>query len=420
MNFNLNRGQWAVLIVFFLTLMLVTGPLGASLAVLFTPWMRSFHWNHAQVGQIASAVSLTGGLMSPLVGWLVDRIGAHRVMGFGFILIGICYILASHAHSHEMMVALYAVIGLGSALTGFLPLMVVFINWFDNRRGMASSVASVGMSVGLTMTPPLMTWAVGGYGWRIAIRGLAVAPIVILLPLTLLMVRTRPANAAVRNRAQELALLPGLDVGPALRTLTFWLLMACQLFAGLGTGLVLPHQIAYLIGVGYTPEHAAWIYSTQTAVNGFGILITGWLSDRFSPQMALGVAQISLAISVGALLGAANGHWAPMMIPIFALLWGSGAGCFNNLLPILLAETIGVRRLGTLIGFKFLAQACAMGVGPWLSGRLFDLTGSYTVSFLIGSVSMVLTALAVSLVREVPGHDVIPTVAAAPLSASAS
>lgn len=390
----------AIIATFFSSLMLVSGPVNVALGVLFTPWLREFHWSHAQVAQVAAAMALTTGMCSPLVGWLIDRVGAQWAVGTGFATIGICLLVASGLRTHPAMVALFAVIGLGGALTGFLPIMVVIVNWFEGRGGFFGGVVSFGFGLGMTLTPPLLTAAIARLGWRLTLRWMTLPAFFLILPLVLSVVRTRPRRATGATRpARGADHLSGLEPAAALRSAAFWLIVLTQFLGTLGFSAVFVHTITYLIGVGYTPQHAALIFSSQTLVSCPGVVIMGWLGDRYRPQPVLAICALLMGGAMLALLGAANPRLAPLMIPLFALCWGAGAGTNNTVLTVLLAQTMGLRRLGTMIGIKYFVAAVAMSFGPLLSGRLYDLSGSYNRPFELAALMMVGSAIAVSLVR---------------------
>lgn len=390
----------AIIATFFSSLMLVSGPVNVALGVLFTPWLREFHWSHAQVAQIAAAMALTTGMCSPLVGWLIDRVGAQWAVGAGFATIGICLLVASGLRTHSAMVAWFAVIGLGGALTGFLPIMVVIVNWFEGRGGFFGGVVSFGFGLGMTLTPPLLTLAIAHLGWRLTLRWMTLPAFFLILPLVLSVVRTRPRRATGAARpARGADHLSGLEPAAALRSPAFWLIVLTQFLGTLGFSAVFVHTITYLIGVGYTPQHAALIFSSQTLVSCPGVVIMGWLGDRYRPQPVLAICALLMGSAMLALLGAANPRLAPLMIPLFALCWGAGAGTNNTVLTVLLAQAMGLRRLGTMIGIKYFVAAVAMSLGPVLSGRLYDLSGSYSRPFELAALVMVGSAISVSLVR---------------------
>ena len=385
-----------VVIACFTTMALVSSPAMVAVGVLFTPWIREFHWSHGQVGQAALALSLVGGLLAPVMGWLVDNIGAHRLMACGCVLVAAGYLAVTQVSAHWQLIALYSVIGLGVSLTSFLPIMVVVVNWFRDRRGLFAGIVTFGVSLGFTVTPPLFTLAIARWGWRASLAALSLPAVIISLPLILLYVRTRPPTTAER---QEGAALPGLEVGPALRTAAFRRIIAAQFAYGLGFSAVFFHTIAYAIGAGFTPERAALILSAQTLVSAPAVVLMGLIADRISAQRTLIFAMISVAAGTLALLATSNAHLGAPMIALFAPLFGGGASCVPMLIAILMAESLGLRRLGTLTGVQNMASALAMAFGPWICGVLFDLTGGYALPFELAAVCMVLGAATVATIR---------------------
>jgi len=385
-----------VVIACFTTMALVSSPAMVAVGVLFTPWIKEFHWNHGQVAQAALALSLVGGLLAPVMGWLVDNVGAHRLMAFGCALVAGGYLAVTRVSSHWQLVALYGLIGLGVSLTSFLPIMVVVVNWFRERRGFFAGIVTFGVSLGFTVTPPLFTLAIARWGWRASLAALSLPAIVISLPLILIYVRTRPPSAQERNDAVA---LPGLEVAPALRTAAFRRIIAAQFVYGLGFSAVFFHTIAYAIGVGYSAEHGALILSAQTLVSAPAVVVMGLIADRISARKTLMVAMISVAGGTLALLGASNAALSVAMIALFAPLFGGGASCVPMLIAILMAESLGLRRLGTLTGVQNMASALAMAFGPWICGVLFDLTGSYALPFELAAACMVLGAVTVATIR---------------------
>jgi MFS family permease len=416
----LRRQGWWVIFALFIDLVFVGGPNLTLLGVLFPPWLHEFHWTHGQVARMASATALTTGLLGPLAGWLVDRVSARWLMAAGLTLAGICDLAISHLHALNSMMLLFGVAGIGGALAGLIPMMVVAISWFKERRGIATGVVIAGLSTGMTISPPLITWLISLWGWRIVMRLLALPIFLIVIPMVLLLVRTRPlgASEAVASDGRRLPMtLAGLELGPALLTATFWLLLLGQVLYTIGFGGVYVHQITFMVGVGYTPEKAAWIFSSQTAASGLGALVLGALADRMGPKRMLVMAMVAHAIGVASLLATASPHLTALWIVSFAIFWGMSSGT-GNLMPMLITETLGMRRLGTLMGVIGFCAALAGSFAPWISGRLFDRTGSYLLPFELAMLLMVLGAVFITTVYPAKGRDALPGAATPAMSSS--
>jgi len=390
---------------------LVAGPGLDVTAVFMMPLIRSFHWTHAEVARIAFATAITGGLVAPVVGWLIDRVGARWVMAAGLAITGAGYWLASYSGAIGSMVASFAVCGVGAMLSGLLPVMVVAVNWFGRRRGFAGGVVFIALGLGMAVPPPILTWLIAHYGWRIAIRWVSVPPLLIVLPMVLAVMRTRPQVGGAKTTAQEVAALPGLDFWPALCTAAFWLVLAAEVLWNTSFLSVIVHSITYMIGLGMTPEHAALIYSSQTLMSAVGAVPLGMMADRFGVRPVLASALASVVIGVIAFCGFSHSHLAPYLIPVYILCWGFPAGCTFPLLPVLLSESLGLRRFGSLSGIVRFAAAISGAFGPVISGHIFDVTGNYVPAFELAIAGMLLALLMVVLVRPVAGRDAVPETA---------
>ncbi|HLH77023.1 MAG TPA: MFS transporter [Candidatus Binataceae bacterium] len=390
----------------------VSGPGLALVATVLTPLIHAFHWSHEQVAEIAFASTLTGGLVGFMVGYLFDEIGARWVMSAGLVVVIATLWSASLVSSLGTMVLLFALYGMGAMLSGILPVSVLSVNWFGHRRGLAGGVLWFALAIGMMATPPALTWLIAHYGWRAGFRFVCLPALLLGLPIALSVIRTRPASVAGWSKAQEVAALPGLELGPALSAAAFWLVLAADCAYSFAFGAVQVHSITYLIGLGYSAQHAAWVFSGQVCVSAIGSVVFGALADRIGARRSLTIAMLLVPAGLLAFTGA-GGRFAPLALAGFILGWGGGAGCVTPLLPILLAESLGMRRLGTLSGMVRSGAAIATAFGPLVSGMIFDRSGSYVPAFYLAAAAMVVAAGAISRVRPVAGREEIGLAAAA-------
>ena len=149
------------------------------------------------------------------------------------------------------------------------------------------------------------------------------------------------AKSAASEPAPAPVELPGLEISEALQGRSMWLITLVQflfasLFAGLGQ-----HIIAYLIDVGYSPSVAARVLSMLFVFTTIGSLISGPMADRVNARYAIAATWFVTAIAVFALLGAA--HFSALMV--YAVLVGAVGGAFGVLLPLLMLESLGIKRL---------------------------------------------------------------------------
>lgn len=389
------------------TQILVSSPYLTLTAVFMTPFIRSFGWSHAAVGELAFAGALVGGLVAPAAGWLLDRVDARWTMAAGTSLMALLYLWAARCSSFAAMALVWALLGIGSQLV-ITPIMVVSINWFGGRRGFAGGVIMFGRGLGMALSPLILTAIIAHYGWRIAIGWMTAPALLIALPYVLAVMRTRPAVAHARGTAAEVAAMPGLELWAALTSAPFLLVLAAEFLFTSGFSASLTHSITYMIGLGFKPQHAALIYSAQTMGTALCTVPLGLLADRVGTRRILALALLAVAMGNGALAGFSNPLLQPYMIPLYILGWGVPCGTVFALLPVLLAESIGLRRLGTAVGAMGFTTAIGMATGPIWSGRIFDRGGSYVPALLLASGAILLGAGFVRIVRPAPGHDALP------------
>jgi MFS family permease len=415
-----KRDAWVVMGALVLNNLLVSGPGAAQAGVFMTPLIHAFGWSHAEVSRITFATTMTSGLAAPLVGWLVDRIGARIVMSSGLVVAGCAYWLASYCHSIDSMMLAFALFGLGMMLGGILPGIVVAVNWFGGRRGFAGGIIFIAVGVGMSATPPVLTWLIAHQGWRMAMRWMSAPAFLIVLPVMLAVMRTRPPMADAGNAREELSRLPGVEFWPALCTAAFWLILVGDMIYSSAFQSVVIHTITYLIGIGYTAQHSAMIFSAQTLLSAVGAITWGIMADRYGVRRMLCLGMLSVALGVVSLSLIGASHFNPATVVFYVVLWGFSAGAPLPLLPILLAETIGLRRLGSLSGVVRFSAAMSAAVGPLWSGHVFDATGSYAPAFHLAALMMVVALAMVWMVRKLEGADIVPSVQEPVLQAQTS
>jgi MFS family permease len=390
---------WSVMLALLLTELLVIGPNLTVPNVFLTPLIRAFGWSHAEAARIAFATYIAGAVVAPLVGWIMDRLDARWVIGAGLAIVVLGYYCASQAASIGTMVAAFALLGTGAMLAGMLSNMVVAVNWFGDRRGLAGGLVTTGASIGIGIAPPLLTWIIARQGWPAAMRWLDAPILLLVLPLILLVMRTRPAIPKAQTTSQEVATLSGLEFRPALATWAFWLCIVADFIFEQGEIGLLTHSLTYMIGVGFSAEHAAWIFSAQTLLSTLWTVPLGVIADRFGTRTVLALALLSKALGTAAFCGVSNPHLGPLFVVLFIVCWGSPSGTVFSLFPVLLSEATGLRRFGSLSGILRCTSAVAMAIGPIWTGRIFDLSGSYIPAFAITVAFALTAALMVSMVR---------------------
>jgi MFS family permease len=371
-------GAWLVVGVLFVCWFLVWGGGLNTGAVFFPPVLKHFGWSRATLSGAFAVGALSAGLGGPVVGWLLDRIDARKVMAVGVALTAGGYFALSRTTNLTQFVICNFVIGFGLVSCTAIPCSLVLANWFNERRGLAMGIALAGASIGGAVMTPVVNYAIAARGWRFGYLLIAIPMAVITIPLLLVFIRTRPPADAQPERppsepAPAPAELPGLEVSEALMTRSMWLIALVQflfasLFAGLGQ-----HFIAYLMDVGYSPSVAAQVLSMAFVFTTIGSLVSGPMADRVNARLATAATWFVTAIAVFALLGAS--HFPALML--YAVLVGVVGGAFGVLLPLLMLESLGIRRFGSLMGIAGLIGTLGYAAGPIVTGWIHDRTTSY-------------------------------------------
>ncbi|MDE2149964.1 MAG: MFS transporter [Gammaproteobacteria bacterium] len=403
---TVTHNRWAVLGALSIFEIFLFGPSVATLGVFFTPLIQEFHWSHAEVSQLASSVDVSLGLCSLLAGWLLDRFDVRWVMSAGAAVAGVGFLAASQSHSLPVMVACYAVIGLGVSMGFMVAIAMIAGNWFPDRTGLAIGIGSFGMAIGLSFSPRIIAAVVVHAGWRVGMIAAGLPMLLVAVPIALLFLRTRPpavavARASVRSsiKSADCDDIPGLKVRAALGTLPMWLLILINFFSQYGLGAVYFHTIPYLLSVGFPIGIATLIFGVKGFFFGPGSILWGAAADRFGPRLVIFCGFMLFATSVLLLLVAGTHRYGLAPLLVYVVLWGMDTGA-TVAVPALLAQAMGKRSYGSLNGILTFAASAGQGVGPLVSGLLIDRTKGYTLAFEFAVIAILISAVLGPMVRR--------------------
>lgn len=392
-----ERQGWLIAGSLFFALFLLWGS-GYNTAGLFiAPLHNQFGWDRTRVSLLFAVLALASGVSSPLAGRLLERVEARNIIVTGAILSGVGLVAASRANSFGPMLLAYTMLGLGLGLSTFVPTALVISNWFGERRGIALGIVMGGQSLGGMVMAPLVSYAIARGGWRVGELVLAVPMFVIVTPLVLALVRSHPAEHLAENLAEDLAEasalaaetaapargrdlfadVPGLEVAQALRTRSFWMIVLAQFLYPLAAAGAFVHMVAYLSGIGYGDTAAAWALSLVLLFATIGQPLMGVVADRIGGRRALALAFGLLAASLVMLLAATQ----TAMLGLFVLVFGLIVAGPIVLSPLVVAESLGVKRYGSLMGLVGFPFTLGLALGPLAAGAIYDLTTSYARAF---------------------------------------
>lgn len=402
-----RRQAWLVAASLFIALFFLWGGAYNTGPIFLAALLKAFGWSHARVGAIIGALALAVGVSAPVAGWLLDQIEARWVMGAGALVTVLGLLGASNSHAFAMLLGSVMLVGAGLGAATWLAASLVIVNWFPDRRGMALGLVTFGMeSGGMAMTFTVGS-VVAGYGWRAGYFAVAVPALLLVTPLLLCFVRTRPATASSRSASAQSGTLPGYEVKEALRTRAFWMLAIAELSFGLAAGGTFHHLVAFLEGLQYSLRSATLVVSIVLGMAAVGKVAMGALGDRIGGKNALSLGFVMIAVSVPLLLHAAE----PAMLMLWLVIVGIAGASPVALGPLLTAETLGIKRFGTIFGWLGFALTVGLFIGPQIVGWLTDFTGNYTAGYELCGVICIIGATA-SFLCVTPHRSVVPVLAA--------
>lgn len=400
MSGSLSRTRlWILLGAAFVTFSVGSAFMHAYTVFLVT-FIEEFGWSRARVSIAYSVGQCVSGFSSPLVGWLVDRLGPRRMilMGGGLLTIG----LLASAWATELwhMVVLYGfVMTLGANCLGLVVFVPLLSRHFVRNRGMAVSVVQSANGFARAFSAPVATMMIAGLGWRGAYLWQGLFMGAILLPLASFFRGQGETTRASRHAESR----DGWTLREAMRTPHFWLLGAVYMFTGLGSFLVALHQLAFAVDIGFDKLYAAWVLGMGAFLSLPGVIVTGTISDYIGRELSAVVTYGTsiLGVLCGLMITSPDQHallWAHACL--FGLTWGARG-------PAITAKTADLfpgPNLGTILGVITIGTGLGSASGSWLAGYVFDVTGSYRVAFWLSIFFYVCGAVAFWALRRPPAR----------------
>jgi MFS family permease len=311
-----------------------------------------------------------------LMGRFVDRFGMTAVLLGSVALFAAGFWAAAATHSIVLLALLQAVLGFGSAAS-FGPLIADVSHWFFRRRGIAVAVTASGNYLSGAVWPLVIGGFLAQNGWRETYQLVGVAGLVLVVPLALLLGRRLPEAARAVADARAQANASAVAFSP--RTLQ-WLLALAGLACCTAMSMPQVHIVAYCADLGYGPAVGAEMLSLMLFGGVVSRLMSGFLADRFGGvrTVLVGSALQCLALFLYLPFDA--------LVPLYvvSLIFGLSQGGIVPGYAVIVREFLPAREAGARVGMVLMATVLGMALGGWMSGWIYDLTGSYRMAFLNG------------------------------------
>jgi MFS family permease len=396
--------RWVICAVSLLVLMVSNGMTLGGMAVFDIELMKSLSelsGREISVTEIKlrdTIMLATASIFGLGSGWLADKVGAKPL-----ILVGLALFAAGN-YSYGQIQALsdmyWIQVSFGAvlALCGLMINVYLISSWFDKQRGLAIGLVLGGSSIGNALFPQLNTWLMTMADWRQVFEWLALIPLV-LIPVSFFLLKPGPNSAAPpvpKSPAVPRKILPGYTLAEALKSRNFWIVATiamCTFYCILGMSA---NVFIYMSKSNYSAADASTGVSILFIGGLVGKVISGYFAENFGRKLIL-------LTGLGLMLSGAVGLLFAIQLDSAAALWtgltafGFGWGGIYTLIQLLSADLFGMRALGKILAAVNILDAAGGALGPVMTGRLYDISGSYFLPFAVIAGLLCIATVAASL-----------------------
>lgn len=381
------HGPMAVLVAF-VTLGIVYG-VWFAYAVFLVALVDDMDWSRSLTAGAISVVSVVHGLSGPVIGRLIERYGAPRVIALGGLLFTIGMALTSQIQNWWQLYLTFGVVcGVGIAMAGWVPFIVCVERWYEKDLGTALGLALAGVGFGILVGVPAINALVEAFNWRQTFLILSALGPIWIIPAALLLLKMPRQRSVFRHLSQtEPGNSSSSEATPlyhdwVLRTAVvsrrFWLAGACFFTGACVAQILLIHQFAYMVDQGIAKAESSFIAGIIGVSSIVGQLCWGRLSDRIGRELTYTLAAIFNLGAVAALVYL-DINLALWVAVTFAICIGLGYGANAPIYPATSRDLFASPFFPSIFGTLAISGSMGAAVGAWLGGFLYDFTGEYTV-----------------------------------------
>jgi MFS family permease len=341
-----------------------------------------------------TATMVSFGLGGILMGRLSDRLGIAAPVALGAVGLAVGYALASQAGTlWQFVLAQGVVVGVASS-TSFAPIIADTSLWFTRRRGIAVAIIASGSYVAGTIWPPIVQHFIASAGWRRTYLGIGVFCVATMVPLALALRRRSPlvSNAAAAGVVARSARPLGLSKNALTLVLVIAGLSCC-----VAMSMPQVHIVAYSHDLGHGTAHGAKMLSLMLGAGVLSRLASGFICDRIGGRRTLLLGSTLQAFALVLFLP----FEGLVSLYVVSALFGLFQGGIVPAYAVIIREFLPPQEAGVRVGTVLMATVFGMALGGWMSGAIYDLTGSYDAAFVNGIAWNLLNiGIAVGLLRR--------------------
>lgn len=370
----MNRSyRWQILALAMIMQAFIVGVTVYCFGFFVVHWLAEFERPRGELMLGYSAMSFVAGVIAPMVGVLIDRY-TKRVLvllGIGSYVAGL--LLLAWAPAAWLVVTIYGlVLPIAMALAGPLMAQTLVAGVFDERRGTALGLCSLGTSIGGFVMPIIVTGCLDIYAWRQVMVLLALCCAVLLIPLAFYLLRPSAATLLPSSVGGAGVSSKSLFSDSNSYKLAFAYFVPSFMFVG-----VLQNMGLFAADIQLSQQQAGVVVSVAAGLMAVGKFAVGWLADRCSYRLIYNVVVLAVALSLYLTATAAN--YGVLLVAVAAL--GAFAGGLTPLFGAIVAQRYGLANFGRVMGL-IMGTASLSGLAPLGAAWLRDTTGSYETTFL--------------------------------------
>jgi MFS family permease len=393
----------------------------------FNPIADEYGWSAAQISLAFSLRSIESGIMAPLVGFLMDKVGVRKIIVFGMVVSGLGFLIMSRTNSLLFFYGAFLLLSVGTSCGVGSGQYVAAANWFSKKRTRVMGILSTGFAFS-GLSGPVLVWLIGQQGWRCTLAIVGAVMFVVGIPLGLVIrhhpepygylpdgetrdmtsqgenpSNNSPALVAVARKLPELT---GLTARQAIVTRTFWMLVVFGTLTGFAQSAINVHEMPYLTSVGISRGIAGWVIMGITSLSLIGRLGFGWAGDTYDKRylLAIGAALQLFGVLIFAWIG------TPWMLIPFLLLYSPGYASPIPLFPAIQADYFGLKQYATIRGLQSLSWTICGLLAPLLAGWVFDVLGTYRPIWITYAIATAVGIPFIFLIKATKKEAITPQV----------
>lgn len=376
-----------------------------SYGVFFKAIAAEFGDSRLGVSLGLTVTSAVGAIAAPLVGRALDRFPLRRVIGVGAVFMALGFLGLSQVRTPlEFYLVLGLFIGFGASSMGNLATSKLVANWFERRRGMALGIAATGVSLSGVIMPFVTAALIEAYGWRQGFLLYGVFTLVVVVPVVLRMIISKPEDVGLHpDGASQASIMatqgnqpPRVSMRDVVRDRNFWAVVGTFGLAFCAMSATLTHMVPRLTDMGHALTTASLVMSLCAGLGVVGKLSFGVLADRLPLRRVLWL--ILVVQFVGQLVMYTNDTlW---VFALGAAIFGYGVGGVVPMHGVVVAKTFGRERFGAVLGLMRPAMFPLQIAGVPFAGWIFDVTGRYDQAFQVFLGVYVVAALVAWFYRQ--------------------